>query len=61
MFALQSPPASPIIVKIVEPPDTRLYDIVVGALGVSGAIAVGALVLGLVVGGVMFWIRSRSA
>ena len=60
LFALQNAPASPIIVKIVEPPDTRLADILIGSLGVSGALAVGAIVIGLIMGGVMFWVRSRT-
>jgi hypothetical protein len=60
MFAIQSAPASPIIVRIVEPPDTRLADVLIGSLGLSGVIAVGAITVGLVVGGLMFWLRSRS-
>ena len=60
MFALQSPPSSPIIVRIVEPPDTRLADVLIGSLGISGAIALGAITVGLLVGGLMFWLRSRT-
>ncbi len=32
-----------------------------GSLGLSGAIALGAVVLGLALAALMFWIRSRSA
>jgi hypothetical protein len=60
MFILQSAPSSPIIVKIVEPPDTRLADILIGSLGVSGALALGAVAIGLMLGGLMFWLRSRT-
>ena len=53
---------SPIIVKIVEEPHdpTGLADVLIGALGLTGAIIVAALALGLVVGGVMYLFRSRQ-
>jgi hypothetical protein len=56
-------PGSPIIVKIIEPPGdpTGLADVLLGALGITGALAVGALVLGVLLGGLMFWLRRRSA
>jgi hypothetical protein len=50
----------PIVVKILEPPERTLADVVVGALGLTGVIVVAALVLGVALAGVMFWIRSRS-
>jgi hypothetical protein len=53
----------PIIVRIIEPPDDPIADIgnvLMSALGISGVITVAALLIGLVVGGVMYWIRSRS-
>jgi hypothetical protein len=59
-FALQDAPSSPIIVKIIEPPDTRLADVLIGALGISGVLALGAIIVGLLVGGMMFWLRSRT-
>ncbi|MCC7417516.1 MAG: hypothetical protein IT176_10285 [Acidobacteria bacterium] len=65
MLLLQSPPPVPappsIIVKLIEPPDTRIADIITGALGISGAIALAALAIGLLVGGLMFWLRSRAS
>ena len=53
----------PIIVKIVELPSdpTGLADVLVGALGLTGAIVVIAVLLGVLMAGVLFWIRSRSA
>jgi hypothetical protein len=52
--------ASPVIVKLVEPAEKGLADVLLGSLGLSGAIALAALVLGLVLAAVMFWMRSRS-
>jgi len=55
-FEPQSPP---IIVKLVEPPKdpTGIAHVVVGALGLTGVITVIAIVLGVVLAGVMFWLR----
>ena len=55
---MQSPP---VIVKIVEPTTdpTGIADIIIGALGLTGALALLALTLGLVVAGVLFLVRSR--
>jgi hypothetical protein len=55
----------PIIVKIVAPPsDTsgmgELGRVIVGALGLTGAVIVVAFLAGVVVAGVLFWVRSRS-
>ena len=52
-----------IIVKIVELPSdpTGLADVLIGALGLTGAIVVIAVLLGVLMAGVLFWIRSRSA
>ncbi len=56
-------PASPIIVKIVEPPGdpTGLSQILLGALGLSGAILLVALVLGVLFGAILFWLRARTS
>ena len=53
--------SSPIIVKIIEPPGdpTGLAGVLIGALGLTGALAVLALVLGLLSGGVVYLFRSR--
>ncbi len=53
---------NPIIVKVIEPPHdpTGISDVIIGAIGLTGAIVVAAIVIGLIFGGVMFWLRSRS-
>jgi len=51
---------SPIIVRIVETPEPGLGEIMVRALGLSGLLAVGAVLVGILVAAVMFWARSRS-
>ena len=55
------PPPQPLIVKIVELPSdpTGLADVLIGALGLTGVIVVMAVLLGFVMGAVLFWIRSR--
>jgi hypothetical protein len=61
---LQSPSQPPpVIVKIVEPPSdpTGLADVLLGALGLTGVLILGALLLGLVTAGVLFLIHRRSA
>jgi hypothetical protein len=53
-------PAQPIIVKIVEPKPESLYDVMFGALGLTGALALASVVAALVFAAVLFWVRSRS-
>jgi hypothetical protein len=60
LLALQSTPASPIIVKITEPPDTRMRDLVIGVLKLAGTLALSALVIGLVAAGLVYWFRSKQ-
>ena len=61
----QSAPQSPIIVKIIQPEPkselSTLSDVLLGSLGLTGVIVLAAVVLGAVMGGVMFWVRSRSS
>ena len=61
LLALQ-PSNEPIIVRIIDPPPdiAGLADVLLGALGITGVIVVGALVVGLGFAGVLFWVRSRS-
>jgi hypothetical protein len=56
-------PPSPIIVKIVETPSdpTGLADVLIGSVGLTGAILLLALLVGVLFGAVLFWVRSRSA
>lgn len=58
MIALQS---SPIIVKIVEPPHdpTGLAGVLIGAIGLTGVIVLAAVTFGLVLGALIFWVRSK--
>jgi hypothetical protein len=60
---LQGQPGGPIIVKITEPPKSELStlsQVLLGSLGLSGALALLAILLGLIAGGLMFWIKRRS-
>jgi hypothetical protein len=54
-------PASPIIVRMVGPAtDTvGLGEVILGALGLTGAIALAALILGAVLGGFFILFRIR--
>jgi hypothetical protein len=53
--------SQPIIVKLVEPKKdpTGLADIIIGALGLAGALGLIAVALGAVIAGVLFFVRSR--
>jgi len=52
--------SSPIIVKIVEPKSESLYDVLFGALGLTGVLTLASVVAAVVLGAVLFWIRSRT-
>jgi hypothetical protein len=54
---------NPVIVRIVEAPHdpTGLADVLVGVLGLSGVMTLAAILLGLTVGGLLYWVRSRSS
>jgi ABC-type phosphate transport system permease subunit len=60
----QNVPGKPIIVTI--PPDkpkselSGLADVLLGSLGLTGVIVIAAVLLGAVMAGVMFWVRSRQ-
>jgi hypothetical protein len=59
----QSQPSSPIIVKIIEPAKSELSglsDVLIGSLGLTGLITLAALLMGVLLAGVMFWVRSRT-
>ena len=58
--------ANPVIVRIVSPPKDetgllQLRDVLIGSIGLTGAIVLAAVLLGAVMAGVMFWVRRRSA
>jgi hypothetical protein len=57
---------NPVIVRIIKPPEdttglSTLRDVLIGSLGLTGAILLAAFVLGVAVAGVMYWVRHRSA
>jgi hypothetical protein len=56
-----SPQQAPIIVKLIEPAvdPVGLAEILIGALGLTGAMLLLAALLGAVVAGVLFLVRSR--
>jgi hypothetical protein len=62
----QPAPASPdaVIVKLMPPPSDleTLADILFKSLGLSGVLAVTGILLGIALGGLVFWVRRyRSA
>ena len=63
LSALSRLQSKPIIVKIIEPEGdpTGLADVLIGALGLTGALTLCAVVAAVIFGIVLFWIRSRSA
>jgi hypothetical protein len=59
--ALQVQPDKPIIVKVIEPKDpTGLSDVLIGALGLSGALFLIAVIAAVIFGGILFWLRRRK-
>ena len=52
----------PVTVRIIEPntDPTGLGDVLLRSLGLTGVLALVALVAGIVFAAVLFWIRSRS-
>lgn len=53
---------SPIIVRLVEPPHdpTGIAHVLIQAIGFTGFVVLVAVVLGLAIGAVLFWVRSRK-
>ena len=51
----------PVIVKLVEPKrdPTGISDVIIGAIGLTGAILLLAVLLGAMIAVVMFWLRAR--
>ena len=52
-------PSQPIIVKVIQEPteSTTIVDVLVGALGLTGALLLAALVLGAILGGILIGIK----
>jgi hypothetical protein len=60
---IQAQPNKPIVVKIIDSPNTELKglsDVLIGSLGLTGVLVLGALLAAVIFGSVLFWIRSRS-
>ena len=61
----QQPPSAPFVVRIVEKSDPaglgQLAGILLGSLGLTGALVVLAALLGLTMAGLLYWIRSRQS
>jgi hypothetical protein len=61
----QTQPGKPIIVKIpADPPKSELSglaDVLLGSLGLTGVIVVAAVLMGALMAGIMFWVRSRES
>jgi len=60
---IQQDPFNPVIVKIIVPPKdpTGLADVLVGVLGLSGVLGLAAISIGVVIGVLIFWVRSRRS
>jgi len=56
-------PSNPVMVKVVEPAveSTTVADILIGALGLTGAMLVAALLLGALLGGLLIGIKKLRA
>jgi hypothetical protein len=52
-------PSNPIIVRVVQTPakETTIVDVVVGALGLTGALLLAAILLGALLGGILIGIK----
>jgi hypothetical protein len=62
VLLLQSQPGGPIIIDVTEPPKSELSalsQVLLGSLGLSGVLALAAILLGIGLGGLMFWIKKR--
>jgi hypothetical protein len=62
LFVFQGKPGGPIIVDITEPPKSELStlsQVLLGSLGLTGVLALMAILLGIGIGGLVFWIRKR--
>jgi hypothetical protein len=60
LTAVLSLQQSPIIVKLVDPKDEPLADVLMKSLGLTGVMVVVAIVAGLIMAGVLFYWRSRK-
>jgi hypothetical protein len=63
-LSLSQEQSKPIIVSIPkDPPKSELSglaDVLLGSLGLTGIIVIAAVLMGALMAGVMFWVRSRQ-
>ena len=54
---------APVIVRIIETPKdpTGLADVLIGVLGLSSVLGLAAISIGVAIGALMFWVRSRRS
>lgn len=57
------PPQEPIVVQILDEPtrETTVVDVLVGAIGLTGALLLTAVLLGTILGGAFILYRKRQA
>ena len=65
-LVVQELPSNPIIVRIIEPKKDptglgRLSEIMVGSLGLTGALLALAALLGVLLAGLTYWVRARRS
>jgi hypothetical protein len=55
--------SNPIIVRVIKEPthETTIVDVVVGSLGLTGALLLAAIVLGAILGGILIGIKLLRA
>ena len=64
LSAIQQQPSDPVVVTIVDPDKSdlsQLSDVLLGSLGLTGILVLGAMLAACVFAGVLFWLRSRES
>jgi hypothetical protein len=54
----------PYVIDIAESPPSdaeRIVDVLMGSFGLVGVMAIGALLIGGLIGGLLLWLRSRDS
>jgi len=63
LFALQRQPSDPVVITITEPEKSefsQLSDVLLGSLGLTGALVLASILAACLFAGVLFWVRSRE-
>jgi hypothetical protein len=64
LFALQRQPSDPVVITITEPEKSefsQLSDVLLGSLGLTGALVLASILAACLFAGVLFWVRSRES